>query len=1166
VFGNDVMAGGSDDDELFGELGDDIAQGDGLIERVPAGNPVLAFNPAPSVDPSFTIPDGASYFTVFGDRLVFRVQEAVTDGDDYLEGNGGNDRLYGNLGQDDLIGGSSTLFGLSDASAAFFGVAADDFARPDGADLLYGGAGSPLRLARLAATDVAGDGAVPADQTHGRDADVLMGDNANVYRLVGTGGSYGTGALANGYLGFNHDTQTSSATDGYSAVERIIARGVELVDYGYGFSFANGAAVGSFAGVGMGDLIYGEGGDDIAFGMTGDDVIFGGGEDDDLYGGQGADWMSGGNGIDGILGDDGLLYTSRNATAYGEPLYGILPLTATNLEITTPGNIQREIINIAGELKKTANLVAFNLEGDSDADVLGRMNDILFGGLGTDYLHGGFGDDAMSGAEALPIYFGGGTAINDFLKVQQLAPVNADAAVAEDPYWYVFAPYNPGDILRFQGNSTEDEFALYDEFFPRRKIMLDDAGNAVATAAAGVYDFLLNFDETEGPASFVYSDGSKPTDGDDRLFGDLGNDWIVGGSGRDHMWGGRGNDLLNMDDDHDSGPGGTHPNQPPGDPLDNTQSDEFQAYADIAYGGAGRDVLILNTGADRAIDWVGEYNSYIVPFAPFGAFHISRTLMPQLPEFLYALAVSDGTDTSIPDGARYAEQKTADVRVDDPQDPAQAARRGEPFGELGLVLQTDYDWQDQTGAPQDPQPGNLQGPREIMRRELFTDSGAATPFAATVGTFTVTSGKLKAAPVAGYAEAVSVYHLDQMQPDYMEILATVNMDKDKSGWKSNSYIIFDYQSPTDFKFAGVDAGLDKVRIGHRTESGWVVDQQINLQLRDGTNYKLTLVLHGTVASVYVNGANPASFDFRSALNDGLLGLGTDGAVARFDDFQVQKLPPVLTFDFPETFDAGIRALVASMGNWQTANGRLEGSPGPADYAFAGRFVDVAAASKLELEAVLRITGGSAGVVFDDAGDGVFKFAALLPGTDQVVLGHHMAHGFVIDATASYVLNTGTDYTLKVSLIGTGASVSVNGNAVLGFVYNGLLNDGGVGLLVRDGTAAFDGFSIRGDDPAYLNDGAGLRAANMGQNAAVEPLSVEQLEAALTAAGERLAAAGWFGLTPLDLRGISVAMEDLPGLQLAQARGHNLIVLDVNAAGHGWFADTRRAMTPSSGLS
>ena len=45
-----------------------------------------------------------------------------------------------------------------------------------------------------------------------------------------------------------------------------------------------------------------------------------------------------------------------------------------------------------------------------------------------------------------------------------------------------------------------------------------------------------------------------------------------------------------------------------------------------AFGGAGRDVLIGNTGGDRLIDWVGEFNSYLVPFAPFGMATVSRTL------------------------------------------------------------------------------------------------------------------------------------------------------------------------------------------------------------------------------------------------------------------------------------------------------------------------------------------------------------------------------------------------------------------------------------------------------------------------------------------------------------------------------------------------------------
>ena len=40
----------------------------------------------------------------------------------------------------------------------------------------------------------------------------------------------------------------------------------------------------------------------------------------------------------------------------------------------------------------------------------------------------------------------------------------------------------------------------------------------------------------------------------------------------------------------------------------------------------GRDVLIGNTGGDRLIDWVGEFNSFLVPFSPFGAFAITREL------------------------------------------------------------------------------------------------------------------------------------------------------------------------------------------------------------------------------------------------------------------------------------------------------------------------------------------------------------------------------------------------------------------------------------------------------------------------------------------------------------------------------------------------------------
>ena len=45
------------------------------------------------------------------------VENAATDGHDYIEGGGGNDVIFGNLGQDDIIGGSSSLFGQTHAPA-----------------------------------------------------------------------------------------------------------------------------------------------------------------------------------------------------------------------------------------------------------------------------------------------------------------------------------------------------------------------------------------------------------------------------------------------------------------------------------------------------------------------------------------------------------------------------------------------------------------------------------------------------------------------------------------------------------------------------------------------------------------------------------------------------------------------------------------------------------------------------------------------------------------------------------------------------------------------------------------------------------------------------------------------------------------------------------------
>ncbi|WP_407493414.1 hypothetical protein [Pseudooceanicola sp. MF1-13] len=1199
AFGNDIMAGAAGDDEMWGQLGDDIMQGDGAIELVvapldQAGN----FDPTQGADPSFFIPSdlddeggdtsepydyvalNVDEVTAYG--LNFRVAESTDDGDDYMEGGAGNDRMYGNLGSDDMIGGSSSLFGLATDGL----MTGPDELRPDGADLMYGAAGVAERLAR-GATD---------DHDHGFDSDTMLGDNGNIYRIIAADLSYES---------FDYDDSTT---------DLIIPRAVTLLDYGYDANFdASAEFMSRFTmvssldttGYGAGDLMYGEAGDDFMHGQTGDDVMFGNAGDDALHGERGNDILYGGTGQDGILGDDGLLRKARiplEANGNGEELmvetlWGINHTLQVNEEISTPGNLQRSIINIEGALYVEADLLAFRTGTDAGDQ---QFNDIIFGGWQSDWIHGGEGDDAVSGAEALPFYYSAAgsdfTTINTLLASMQNGSSLFDAENPAQPlpFWSAFALYNPGEILRHEGKMTGDdvhqnfgnfeaEFAAYDSYNPRDRVFVDtETGLSVPIEVLiaaynfdpetgvlpdGVIEFILNFEtEGEGQTEADIAAGDSQylgfpvdgvtlwNDGDDRIFGDLGNDWIVGGTGRDNMYGGRGNDLLNMDDEHNT------------NGMLNDDPDAYQAYGDIAYGGAGRDVLILNTGADRSIDWVGEFNSYIVPFSPFGAFHISRSLQPQLAEYLLDLSEADGADRTGPDLGLYLEHKSEDVKTYDPD----ADRNLEPFGELGMVRQQDFDWGDQTGAPADPQAGNIQGKREIMRRALFSDeplqgggggnggngggNGNAQGFAATAGTWQVQSGSFDADPVILGEEAVSLFHLGEQQPEYMELLATVNMEKDKQGWGSNGFVIFDYQDENTFKFAGVDAATDKIQIGERTIDGWNVLTQSNMQMRDGTNYNLTVALNGTLATIYVNGQNATSHNFGDPLNDGYIGLATNGARASFDNWQVQKLPPVITFENTYGFDADMGDLSAQSGLWSVSGGRLDAAVSDG-FALAATPIDVALYSMVEVESVFE-TDDTAGVVFDYYSDTNFKFAALDSALGQVVIGHVTDRGVNIDVSADVDLSGSGDHTLVVRMLGSGVSVSLDGTSVVGHAYGAILNDGGVGVMALDGAASFETVTVRGDDPAYGGEpeAEALVADSISEGiAAQDALDAEQLAEMAAVALQMWA--DELGVAVEDL-GISVedfVIADFDGATLAQ-EDNGTIYVDADAAGHGWFID------------
>jgi Ca2+-binding RTX toxin-like protein len=661
----------------------------------------------------------------------------ATDGDDYIEGNAGNDVIFGNQGQDDLIGGSSSLFSLATPAL-----------RLDGADLVFGGSGTQI------ARNDPGDATT---QGHAKDSDAIAGDNANIYRLVGING-VSTGQ----FLTFNYDNpifaslasvsgdvaldvstpraalslflgrgtisvapnringepasdtppRPVTAIPGFDPARendrtvmppnavaplaplRIIPRAVQFLDYTPGGPDYTPAvepapldiAINPSTGVrdiGGADEIHGESGDDVIYGMVGGDILFGDGQDDNIVAGYGADWISGGAGDDGILGDDGRIFVSRNSTSFGEPLYGIAAIAAAEIDkvIQVQNGTQFAITNVTNQLKYTVDLTPFSVDPSNAAPstLMPRplySNDMIFGGLGNDSLHAGAGEDAISGAEAQVLSF--------VANYNQNGTKLSAAAVESD-----FAhPVNPGNVLGY--NPATTNFALYDAAHAdhgRRKVLLNADGSLSLSSTTGpnALEWAFNFNHTEGPIDTFWIQGQNTfagvaTDGDDRIFGDVGHDWLVGGTGRDSLWGGWGDDVLNADDVLT-----THNGL-------NDQTDTNPSYEDFLFGGAGRDVININTNGDRGIDWVGEFNTFLTPFGQFGADSVQRLLNPALPSFLLAVSKSQGADQTL--AAQFG---------------SSAARNGEPFGELGLVLQQDAAFNDQAGAPRDPQGGNLPG-------------------------------------------------------------------------------------------------------------------------------------------------------------------------------------------------------------------------------------------------------------------------------------------------------------------------------------------------------------------------------------------------------------------------------------------------------------------------
>jgi hypothetical protein len=105
---------------------------------------------------------------------------------------------------------------------------------------------------------------------------------------------------------------------------------------------------------------------------------------------------------------------------------------------------------------------------------------------------------------------------------------------------------------------------------------------------------------------------------------------------------------------------------------------------------------------------------------------------------------------------------------------------------------------------------------------------------------------------------------------------------------SNAVIVFDYQSPTDYKFAGVFEIIDKLIIGQVVNGKVQYLNQKNFPAQPNTTIPLSISIDRTSKIVTLSsGATSLSHTF-SSLGTGTVGVGTINANARFDTLAISS--------------------------------------------------------------------------------------------------------------------------------------------------------------------------------------------------------------------------------------------------------------------------------------
>ncbi|MCA9039269.1 MAG: hypothetical protein KDA65_02865 [Planctomycetaceae bacterium] len=295
----------------------------------------------------------------------------------------------------------------------------------------------------------------------------------------------------------------------------------------------------------------------------------------------------------------------------------------------------------------------------------------------------------------------------------------------------------------------------------------------------------------------------------------------------------------------------------------------------------------------------------------------------------------------------------------------------------------------------------------------------------------------------------------------------------------DGFIIFDYVSDDDFKYAGMFAGQNQFVIGH-----WQGDFSNRLAQIDwddsgkdivpGQTYNLSFAVTGNTGVLSVDGEEllEAKFEGGSQLQKGEVGVAIYNARTQFDNFEVTKFTdqtddfdytPDFSFTNPEYWtveeDGGIKiheVADTEFSGTQTAIFDLNGAPLPASY---------------QLSVDLNVLGGpglwaDGFIIFDYQSETDFKYAGAFVGQNQWLIGHYQG-GFdnriaQVDLDdSSQTIDPETTYHLDVIVNGSDVTLLVDSVEIISGSFAGGddLTDGAVGVAAKNTVAHFSNFAV-----------------------------------------------------------------------------------------------------------